>query len=184
MKSTALKYGRVAQLFHWLSALLIVVLIPMGFWMQSAEPAVKPLLYKTHVLIGLSVLGITVLRLVWRWLDTTPDLPAGLEGRQRLAYQGIHWLLYLVLLVMAASGIALNLTSGLSDVLFAGAPGPIPANLAEFPARAAHGLLVRIFIGLLVAHLVGVVSYQVTHGDVLSRMGLAGMGLAHPEQKK
>lgn len=182
MKSTAQKYGPVAQLLHWLSVLLIVVLIPMGFWMQSAEPEVKPLLYKTHVLIGLSILGLTVLRLIWRWLDTTPELPAGLEGRQRLAYRGIHWLLYLALLILTASGIALNLTSGLSDILFAGAPGPIPANLAEFPARTAHGLLARVFIGLLAAHLVGVVSYQVTHGDVLARMGKSGLGLTQPEQ--
>jgi cytochrome b561 len=177
MKSTKTHYGRVAVTLHWLSALLIILMIPMGFWMQGIEPEVKPLLYRTHVLMGLAVLGLTVLRLIWRWFDVSPDLPANLDSSHRRGYKIIHGLLYVVLLVLAGSGIALNITSGLGEILFAGAAGPIPANLSDFPARAAHGLTSRLYIALLFAHVAGVLSFQATQGDVLSRMGLPAWGV-------
>ena len=37
LKSTQRAYGRSAQLFHWVSAILILAMIPLGFFMQNVE---------------------------------------------------------------------------------------------------------------------------------------------------
>jgi cytochrome b561 len=178
MKSTPNQYGRVAQLLHWISALLILFLIPMGFLMQTVDEGARLLLYRTHVILGVLVLGLTVVRLGWQWFDSSPGPPPGLAGTGLLAYKAVHWLLYLALLVLALSGIALNVVSGLGDILFGAAPGSIPTDLSDYLSRTVHGITARVYIGLLIAHIAGVVSYQATEGDVLKRMGLGGWGLS------
>ena len=100
MKSTPTQYGRVAQLLHWLSALLILFLIPMGFLMQTVDEGARLSLYRTHVILGILVLGLTLVRLGWRWFDSPPEPPSNLAGTGLLAYRTIHWLLYPALLVL------------------------------------------------------------------------------------
>lgn len=174
MKSTPTQYGRVAQLLHWLSALLILFLIPMGFLMQTVDEGARLSLYRTHVILGILVLGLTLVRLGWRWFDSPPEPPSGLAGTGLLAYRTIHWLLYLALLVLTISGIVLNVVSGLGDILSGTVPGPIPTDLSGYLPRTVHGITARVYIGLLMAHIAGVISYQATEGDVLKRMGLGG----------
>ena len=176
MKSTPIQYGRVTQLLHWLSALLILFLIPMGFLMQTVDEGARLSLYRTHVTLGILELGVTLVRLGWRWFDSPPEPPPGLAGMDLLAYKTVHWLLYLSLLVLTVSGIALNVISGLGDILLGATPGRIPENLSVYLPRTLHGITARLYIGLLIAHIAGVVSYQATEGDVLKRMGLGGWG--------
>ena len=176
MKSTPIQYGRATQLLHWLSALLILFLIPMGFLMQTVNDEARLSLYRTHVILGILVLGLTLVRLGWRWFESPPEPPPGLAGTGLLAYRVVHWALYLVLLVLAISGIALNVVSGLGDILSGTVAGPIPGNLSDYLPRTMHGLAARVYIGLLVAHIAGVISYQAAEGDVLRRMGVGGWG--------
>lgn len=173
-KSTSTGYGRVTQGLHWISALLILTLIPMGFWMQSVAEADKLAIYRMHAVLGIMVLLLTLVRLANRWFEPSPAPPPGLTGGKLLAFKGVHVLLYLALLVLTISGIGLNLTSGLSDILFGGAPGPIPDDFSQFTPRIVHGLMARIYIGLLIAHIGGVITYQMSEGDTLGRMGLRG----------
>lgn len=174
LKNTATGYGRVAQGLHWVSALLILALIPMGFWMQSVAEADKLAIYRVHAVLGMLVLLLTLVRLFNHWFEPSPAPPPGLTGAKLMAFKGIHVLLYVALLVLAISGIGLNLVSGLSDILFGGASGPIPGDFSQFAPRAIHGLMARVYIGLLVAHVGGVLTYQMSEGDTLGRMGLRG----------
>ena len=102
--------------------------------------------------------------------------PPSLVGTGLLAYKAVHWLLYLTLLVLAISGITLNVASGLGEVLAGAATAPIPRDLSGYLSRTVHGLTARVYIGLLIAHIAGAFSYQATEGDVLKRMGLGGWG--------
>jgi cytochrome b561 len=176
MKSTSTHYGRVAQALHWLSALFIIFLLPLGFLMQTVDEGAKLMLYRTHVILGISVLLLTIARLVWHWFDESPKPPAGIKGNHLLLYQGIHWLLYIGMLVLTISGISLNVMSGLGEILSGAAPGPIPVDLSEFPPSVVHGITSRVFIALFVVHVAGVISYQATEGDVLKRIGIGGWG--------
>ena len=83
----------------------------------------------------------------------------------------VHVVLYLALLGLVVSGVITSVQSGLIDVIRGGSDGDIP-NISGFMARDAHGALARIYIGLLVAHIGGVIVHQVRHGHVLLRMGI------------
>jgi len=170
-KSTDQGYGRVAILLHWVSAVLILAMLPLGFLMQDASDGSKLFLYRTHAVVGILILLLTLARLCWKRVDPKPAPPPGLTGLHLRGMEGIHVLLYVLLLALTVSGIVLNIQSGLIDVLRGTSQGGVP-EFDEFRSRAAHGLLARVYIGLLVAHIGGVVVHQMKHGHVFVRIGI------------
>ncbi len=166
-------YSRRIQVLHRLSAALILMMIPLGFSMQGIEsPTLKLFAFRLHVLLGISVLVLTLLRLIWRWVDGSPG---PLPNLSRLHLRGVgatHALLYLVLAGLSISGVVLLMQSGLAPVLLGLSSDPIPANLSEYLPRQAHAIEARVYIALLAAHVCGVLLHQLTRGEVLSRMGI------------
>ncbi len=64
MNETVAAYGRVTQISHWLSALLILAMIPIGLIMTRIEAGSgQDSLYRTHVAPGLVILALTGIRL-------------------------------------------------------------------------------------------------------------------------
>ncbi len=170
MKSTISNYGRIAQVFHWLSALLILAMIPMGMAMtRMSEGAAQTNLYRAHVGVGLIVLLLTAARIIWRFIEPSPEMPSQVTGLRRVAFKWIHILQYIVLVLTLASGVAILLSSGLSLSPANVLPEAISADL---PPVGGHALLSKVFIVLLLAHLGGMIEYQLFNGDVLSRMGI------------
>ena len=170
-RNTDQNYGSVALTLHWVSAVLILAMMPLGFLMQDAGTGTKLLLYRAHAAVGIVVLLLTVARLLWKLADKKPSPPPGLTGLHLRGMEGIHVLLYVLPLALVVSGIVLNFQSGLADVLRGISAAGIP-EFEEFLSRGAHGLLARVYIGLLVAHVAGVLAHHRKHGHVLARMGL------------
>ncbi len=153
IKSTTARYGSVAVALHWISALAILALIPLGFLMAEADPDRQAFLYGAHVVVGLTALLLTLLRVVW-WLafDRRPADMAGSAWQAKLA-KTVHGGFYLALLVLGASGVATMALSGAGDYIFEQAVAP-PAGIFEgVTARSVHGLTARILIVLLVLHI-------------------------------
>ncbi len=172
-KSTSAQYGVIAQRYHWISAVLIIAMIPLGFLMQNAEiEATKLLLYRGHVLIGALILIITIARIVWRRSDIKPEPPMELHGWHLKVFNAIHVLLYVLIFVLTLSGIGTIALSGMGEILSGASSSPIPTDLGELGPRRAHGIMSRIYIALLVGHIGGVVFHQVTKSDVFGRMGI------------
>lgn len=170
MKSTPTAYGRLAVWLHWISALLILGMAPIGFVMVRMPDgaAGQQLLYRGHIFLGLLVSLLTIGRVVWRVIDRTPDLPAGLQGLQAWLYRGVHYGLYIFLFIMALTGLGMLALSGAPLP-----PAPLDVTIFDGLApQAGHSLFSKVFMALLVAHLGGVFLYQFREGDVLKRMGL------------
>ncbi len=166
-------YSRRVQVLHWLSAALILLMIPLGFCMQGIESrSLELFAFRLHVLSGIVVLALTVLRLVWRWMDGSPEPLQDLSPLHRRMVGFIHALLYLVLAGLSISGVILLMQSGLGAILFGLSSEPIPADLGEYLPRQAHAAEARVYMALLVAHVGGVLVHQLTHGEVLARMGV------------
>ena len=170
LKNTEQNYGRVAVGFHWVSALLILMMLPLGFLMQKASEAEKIQWYRIHILIGILILLITLARIAWKFFNVKPEPAPGLRGIHLLGMKLIHILLYLVLFLLPVSGIVLMVQSGMVDVL-RGVTQDLP-KFDGMDARQAHGLLSRCFIGLLIAHIGGVILHQIRFGHVFPRMGI------------
>jgi len=168
LRSTPAGYGRVAVTLHWISAALIVPLVPIGLTMVGMESGpTKAALYQTHVWIGLSVGLLTLVRAVWRFREPTPTVPAGISGAHVWLHKGVHMLFYVVLLSLAASGMGIIALSGLTP--FSVSPEAINRGA---PPILGHWWLTRIYTALFAAHLLGVLRYQFADGDVIARMGL------------
>ncbi len=172
-RSTPEQYGRKAQRYHWLSAALIIAMIPLGMMMQNVEAeATKRMLYRGHVILGALILLITIARIAWRRKDFSPGPPEGLHGFHLSVFKVTHVLLYVFIFVLTFSGISTVVISGLGNILSGASATSIPANLGEIAPGRAHGVAVKIYIALLVGHIGGVVLHQFTKSDVLHRMGI------------
>jgi cytochrome b561 len=95
------RYGTTAQLFHWLTALLVLlayITSPGGSEARVYAPG-NEFARGLHELIGLSVFTLTLLRLTWRTVFPPPrnhDDPVWMRNAALLAHWAIYGLLVLV----------------------------------------------------------------------------------------
>jgi cytochrome b561 len=173
-KSSPDRYGRVAILVHWVSAVLIIGLMIAGFRAANmTDPAAKAALLRIHAPMGTLVLVLTLARIGW-WLlaDRRPEEPAGMPPLQALAAKAVHGLLYVAILGLAASGIAMMVLSGAGDILFGTAPGPLP-DFWDTTPRYGHAAMAFLLTALLALHVGAALYHQVILKDwLMARMGV------------
>ena len=163
-------YGKVAVGLHWGTAVLVLGQMALGLSMARVAGGDSDGMYRAHVAIGLVIGLLTLARIAWRVIEPSPTPPPMPAWRLRL-YQANHAAFYVVLLALAASGIALLLASDLTL-----SPTGIEAEAVEDGrARDGHFILALIFSALFFMHVAGVVSYQRTKGDVFARIGVTGL---------
>jgi cytochrome b561 len=99
-------YSAVARTFHWVTAALVLTMLPIGIAMATFDlgAAVEDPLYHIHRSIGAVVLVITAARLVYRLLNPAPPLPADMPALQQFAALATHWGLYALLIVQPIVG--------------------------------------------------------------------------------
>ena len=171
-KSSSTAYGTVAVSLHWLTVLLIIALLGSGMLAdETSDPAAKARILTAHAPMGIAVLLLTLARIVWWWrFDTHPEPLAGDPAWQIKAAKAVHGLLYLAILVMAASGIGLFVLSGAGDIIFGGAPGPLP-DFGDFAPRLPHGIVAKLLLALFVLHAAAALFHHfVKRDDTLRRM--------------
>ena len=171
-KSTSTRYGNVAILIHWASALAVILTFAAGFVVADvAPPAQQGPILISHIVLGSTVLLLTLLRIVW-WAvaDRQPQAPADQPSWQVRAAQLVHLGLYALLLLMASSGITTLILSGALPTILAG--GPV-ADFSALIPRIAHGVMSKILLALFVVHVGAALWHQfVRHDHLLARMGV------------
>jgi len=82
LKGTQSRYGPVAVLLHWASAILILVLLVTGFRSGYAtDPQAKIAALRVHLPVAGLVLVLTAARLLWWWrADRKPGPLDGVPG--------------------------------------------------------------------------------------------------------
>lgn len=107
------RWGVPSIFLHWLTVLLVLGLLVVGLVMtELPNSAFKVKVYALHKSIGLTVLGLTVLRLLWRLFAGTPAPVPGTPRWQNALAQVTHGILYVLLLLMPLSGWLYNSASG------------------------------------------------------------------------
>lgn len=169
MNSVSSGYDRTSQIFHWGSALFIIGLAAFGTIMVRLDPSspLKTTMYRSHALLGMVILLVTSARIIWLFVGKRPS-ELEMPGWEKLAFSWNHRLLYVIILVLAFSGIGMLLQSGVSLP----PTGLTPADIQDVSARQGHDLFSKLFIALFLMHLGGVFYYQFTKGDTLGRMGV------------
>ena len=118
-------YTRTAIVLHWLIALTIFAVFPLGVYMHELPLSpVKLQLYSYHKWAGLCVLLLAVTRLLWRVGHRPPPLLPGLPRWQEVAAHATHHSLYLLVLAVPLSGWLMSSALGFPVVWFGVAPLP------------------------------------------------------------
>jgi cytochrome b561 len=98
-------WGWPAKILHWIGAAIILVLLVHGWWMTHMTPRPERLAnYAWHSALGYDLLALTVLRLLWRWFNPVPELPADLKPWERVAARVGHVSLYVLMFIVSLTG--------------------------------------------------------------------------------
>ncbi|WP_460219387.1 cytochrome b/b6 domain-containing protein [Psychroserpens sp. MEBiC05023] len=154
------KYSKGTVIVHWLTAVLILVLFPMGKYMEGLELSEKMDLIKIHAILGTIVLILTIFRSFYFFKHERPvDLKTGSKFNDKLAVW-IHNAFYFLLFGIAISGIATLILGGYIEAFKTNSIELIkPHN--EITSLQPHGILAMIMMILLVMHVIGVVKHLI-----------------------
>jgi cytochrome b561 len=100
-------YTLTARVLHWITAVLVLTMIPIGLVMANVEfeeEEVGDFLFHIHRSIGATLLPIVAFRLIWRLTHPPLPLPPDVPPIQRRAAHTVHWLLYALLLIQGMVG--------------------------------------------------------------------------------
>ena len=124
-RTSPLRYGTTAKVFHWLIAALLLVQYFIGWLMPDIHRGMTPGAPMTwHVSIGILVLALIVARFTWRL--THPVAPeTSLPAWQRLSSELMHWVLYLLVLATTVTGWCFASFRGWTMSLFYVVPLPM-----------------------------------------------------------
>ena len=183
--NTRTRYGNVAMTLHWLIAIAIILNICLGLYMSDL-PRGDPNLFaivQFHKSVGLTVLALSLARVVWRLVNPVPPLPDTMSPALRVFAHATHFLLYCLIFLIPLSGWAMVSASplGLPTVYFGLFQWPHIPFLAELPRaqkiplRHEFGRFHEWFawsaIILIPIHVLGALYHQFIRGDdVLKRM--------------
>ena len=113
LSNSLTEYGSISKIFHWLSAAVLLIQIPLGFYLVDLDFSEKRLTIESiHVILGLSIFYLTILRLIYKLFNPTPPLENNVFPGQRLIAKLNHILLYLSILIITISGALKKLFNG------------------------------------------------------------------------
>ena len=113
VKNTLAEYGLISKLLHWVSALLLFVQIPLGFYLVDLDFGPERLsIENIHIVIGLTIFYLVILRLINKIINPTPKLEPSVFKGQRFLAKLNHVLLYVTILSVTISGILKKLFNG------------------------------------------------------------------------
>ncbi len=106
-------WGSVSIALHWLTLLLVLGMAVVGLVMTELPTSpLKIQVYALHKSFGLTVLGLTALRLLWRLISDRPEPEAGAPRWQERIAALTHGALYGLLIAIPLSGWWFNSASG------------------------------------------------------------------------
>jgi cytochrome b561 len=113
------RYGTVAILLHWTIALLILIAFALGLTVDDFPETWTRSIVNLHVLLGLSVLALSLFRLGWRLTHKPPRLPVTLSPLTIGAAGIVQFLLYALMILVPLIGIPTLLFRGVGlDLAF------------------------------------------------------------------
>jgi cytochrome b561 len=174
-RNTAAAWGWPAKLLHWVAAAAIVVLLVHGWWMTHLAPRPDRIAnYNWHAALGYDVLALLVLRLLWRWANPVPALPAELRPWERVAARAGHIALYVLMFAASLTGWALAgtfRTPMRQDLLGLPIPQIVQDRSFHDLFEQSHTILSYLLALLIVVHIAAALHHHFfKRNDVMRRM--------------
>lgn len=179
MISDTSAYHPISKMLHWLVALLVFGLLGVGLYMSDLELSPEKLkLYGLHKAFGAVVLGLMVVRLIWRFIAPPPALPDTMPHWQRKASHLAHFALYALLFAMPISGWLMSSAAGFPVSFFGWftLPDLVPANpqMKEL-YNEAHEICANLLMLLIGLHIAAALKHHFVDKDGVLRRMLPGV---------
>lgn len=175
-------YTKTAKLFHWITALIVMGMIPLGFYMVMIEPSpFKFELYGWHKSFGMTVLALTFLRLGWRFLAPAPGALLSHRRWEVVASKTAHGMLYFLLIAMPLSGWVMSAAADYPVPYFwlFEVPDPVGKSETLFEyALLAHEIMGYALFAILFVHIGAALKHHIFDWDAtLKRMAFFPVNL-------
>lgn len=174
-------YASVTKVFHWLTALLIFVAIPLGLianaapFETDAELASKALLFSMHKTVGIMAFFVALLRILWAMTQTKPGPLHPERTAETMLAEIVHWMLYISLMMVPLTGwIDHAATSGFAPIWW-----PFGQTLPFVPQSETvagifgglHWIFTKVLALSIFLHIAGALKHHfIDKDDTLRRM--------------
>ena len=170
LRNTLTEYGTISKIFHWLSAAVLIIQIPLGFYLVDMDFSEKRLTIESiHVTIGIGIFYLTLLRLIYKTFNPTPPLQNSIFIGQKYIAKLNHFLLYISILTITISGALKKLYNGEElDLFFLNLEIKDNFELAE-KFYEIHIIGNYTLIGLITFHISAVIIHRIIFKENLLR---------------
>jgi cytochrome b561 len=156
MSSPHTRFPVGSRLLHWTMAILIVAMLFIGIGMAATVSTRYATLVALHRPLGIAILLLAVVRLVNRWINPPPPLPASLPPLQRVAAAASHYVLYALMFVLPLVGWAMLSAAPYPIVLGGGVhlPPLLSPDASTYAwLRQLHTALALLLFATVIVHL-------------------------------
>ena len=167
-RDTVTEYSLISKLLHWASAIILFVQIPLGFYLVDLDFGPERLnIENIHVIIGLCMFYLVILRLINKIISTSPKLEPSVFKGQKFLAKSNHLLLYVTILSITISGIFKKLFNGETLVIFFREIKIVENfEVADF-FYDIHIFSNYLLIALIIIHILAVIVHKLFFGDNL-----------------
>ncbi len=186
MSTAQSRYSGVAITLHWVMAALILFMIWLGHNMEGHEAR-----FQLHKSIGITLLVLTIARIVWRLFNKPPPLPDDVKPIESKLSKLVQFGFYALMLLIPLGGWIMVSVSpfAVPTVLFETISWPsLPLGRDEGTYKLLtflHGKGATIgFLGLLLLHVAGAVKHEIGHESGVLKRILPGRKTKAPEANR
>lgn len=181
------RYTSVAITLHWIIAIMMVLLVFVGWRMGDMAEALRGgsteftlddvrFVFDMHKTFGILVLVLSLIRLAWRFMNPVPPMPAGMKPWEVTVARLTHLGFYVLMIGMPILGWLTASSGQAPSFFFHNEAWPIPdiapnnRNFHEI-MEFLHGRGGWVIIVLLVLHAGAAIKHHIVDkDDVLARM--------------
>jgi cytochrome b561 len=170
------RYGAVAQLLHWTIVVLVITQFVLAEIAED-QPALsleKLAVLARHKSVGMTILMLALIRLLWRWANPVPALPAGVPGWQARVARITHVALYTLIIAQPLSGWLMSSAKAYSVSWFGlfEFPNLVAKSESTFDAmHETHEVLATLLAVVAIVHAAAALKHHFyDRDDVLKRM--------------
>lgn len=168
IRSTPERWGAITRFLHWGMSIALAGMVAFGVYMTDLPPSVRKIrYYAMHKSVGIVLLGLVVVRLVWRLVDGRPRAVPMSRWQARAGF-AMALVLYALLAAIPLSGWWYNSLAGFPlrwfDVV------NLPALAAADPVwkpivRTAHHWLAWLLVGCVAVHAAAALKHHLIDRD-------------------
>ena len=170
------KYDIIAMGLHWLIAGLVIFMLIFGEDLMRGEDGGGTSAPSLHVSIGVSILVLSILRLVWRLMNPPPAYPVSMAPWERMASKSLVVVFYALLIGIPLTGWLampklLSEHAAMAGIRAFGAfPLPTAPSLG-LPMKSVHAIGSNLMIALLALHVLAALKHHfINRDEILRRM--------------